>query len=453
MSGLWKHQQETLELYKRSPIVFDLSDAGTGKTLAALEAFRLRRRNGGGKMLVIAPKTLLESAWAAEIRKFCPELKSSVAYASNRAAAFKREADVYITNTDAARWLEGQKPSFFADFDTLVVDEMSDFKNKDSIRSRALKKIVQHFKYRAALTATPTANTITDIWHQALLLDDGKRLGKSFYAFRNAVQCQKPNPKYPIYSIWEDKPEASAAVHALLKDISVRHPFEEVMKHVPENQEYFVHFTPSDKTRKAYQELKQTAMLIAKEGVVNAVNAVSLRTKLLQVASGAVYGEDGSTHELDTTRSELIIDLVCQRKFCVVFYSWVHQLNQLTHAAKKRGITYAVINSGTKDRDRDKIVREYQAGKYKVLFMHPKTGAHGLTLTRGTSVIWCSPTDRADWLVQGKHRVYRGAQNQATESVMVCARGTLEEKVYKNTSDKRFNMDELLKLLQGDSNG
>jgi SNF2 family DNA or RNA helicase len=448
MSSLWKHQKQTLELHQQSQIVFDLSDAGTGKTLAALEAFRQRLRRGGGKMLVIAPKTLLETAWAAEIRKFCPDLTYSVAYASNRKKAFEADVDVYITNTDATKWLADQKPAFFARFDTLVVDELSDFKNKDAQRSKALKKISKHFKYRAGLTATPTANTIVDIWHQVLILDGGQRLGKSFYEFRNAVQTQKPNPKFPMYSIWEDKPEASAAVHALLKGITVRHPFSEVMKYVPENQEYFVHFRPNAKLQAAYQELKDAAILIAESGVVNAVNAAALRTKLLQVASGAVYGENGEVHVLDTQRSELIIDLVAQRKYCVVFYSWKHQLEELIKQAEKQRMTYAVINADTKDRDRNKIVQDYQAGKFKVIFMHPKTGAHGLTLTRGTSVIWCSPPDRADWLVQGKHRVYRGAQKEATESVMVCAQNTLEQKVYNNTTGKRFSMEELLQLLE-----
>jgi len=451
MSNLWKHQKYTLERrYQNNEVVFDLSDAGTGKTLAALEAFKLRRRKGGGKALIIAPKTLLDNAWAAEIRKFCPELSYAIATATNRAAAFERDVDVYITNTDATRWLADQKPKLFKEFDTIIIDEMSDFKNKDSMRSKALKKIIKHFTYRAGLTATPTANTITDIWHQAFLLDGGARLGKSFFHFRSAVQQQKPNPRFPMYSIWVDKPEATAAVHALLKDITVRHLFTDVMPHVPENQEYFVYYNPPPKVHKAYKELKDAAVLFAEEGTVNAVNAASLRTKLLQVASGAVYGADGETVILDKERTELIIDLVAQRHYCVVFYSWKHQLEQLCKEAERRKMSYAVINSDTKDYERGQIVRDYQAGKYKVLFMHPKTGAHGLTLTRGTSVIWCSPPDRADWLVQGKHRVYRGAQDKATESVMVCARGTLEDKVYQNTTKKRFNMEELLHLLENE---
>lgn len=450
MSEHWPHQKITFGLYQNQNRVLDLSDAGTGKTRVALDAFRLRRVAGGGCALVIAPKTLLENAWTPEIRKFCPDMTYSVAYARNREKAFDRDVDIYVTNTDAARWLAKQPPSFFERFDTIIIDEMSDFKNKDSMRSRALKKIMKHFEYRSGLTATPTSNSITDIWHQAYLIDDGSRLGNSFYRFRNAVQVQKPNPKYPQYSVWEDKEGSEAAVYALLKDVTVRHQFEDVMTHVPENQEYYVYYDPPAKLLKVYEQLKRETLAITEHGEeISAVNAAALRQKLLQVASGAVYSEDGVS-VLDTARYEYIIQLVAQREHSVVFYAWKHQLEQLCKEADKRKITYAVIDANTKDHDRGRIVQKYQAGEFRTIFMHPKTGAHGLTLTRGTSVIWASPTDRADWLVQGKHRVYRGAQDKPTEAVLVCANRTLERAVYENTSKKRFNMEELLKLFRYD---
>lgn len=451
MSELWPHQQETFKLYQQKPRILDFSDAGTGKTRAALEAFRLRRRAGGGAALVIAPKTLLETAWAKEIRKFCPDLKYSIAYAHNRAARFEYDVDVYITNTDAARWLAQQPASFFEGLDTLIIDEMSDFKNKDSMRSKALKKIVKHFDYRSGLTATPTSNTIADIWHQAYLIDDGERLGKSYYHFRNAVQAQVPNPKFPRYSIWVDKEGSQAAVNALLKDITIRHQFEDVMPHVPENVEYFAEYDPPAKLLKAYEELKREAIYIAEKGEeVSAVNAAVLRQKLLQLSSGAVYAEDGSVAVIDQARYEYISDLVAQRPYSVVFYAWQHQREQIAQQLDKRKISYAVIDADTKDHDRGRIVDQYQAGDYRTILMHPKTGAHGLTLTKGTSVLWASPVDRADWLVQGKHRVYRGAQDKKTEMVMVCANHTLERAVYTHTSNKRFSMEELLALFRFD---
>lgn len=449
-SYLWPHQQQTLQLYQHSPRVLDLSDAGTGKTLAALEAFRLRRRKGGKRALIIAPKTLLAPAWAAELRKFCPELTYSIAYNTNRLQAFSVAADVYITNTDAVRWLVEQPKRFFSTFDTLIVDEISDFKHYNSLRSKALAKLAPFFEYRAGLTATPTANSITDLWHQMYVLDGGNLLGRSFYHFRNEVQVQLPNPKHPRFMIWEDKPHAMKAVYSLIKDMTVRHEFAQVMPHVPGNTEYTVEFDLSPKLRKAYEQMRQEAIAIAESGeVINAVNAAALRTKLLQIASGAAYSEAGETVVIDSARYELVAELIAQRPHSVVFYLWKHQRDELSRWLTKQKLSHAIIDSDTKNHERNLIVQQFQAGKYRAVLMHPKTGAHGLTLTRGTSVIWCSPPDRADWLVQGKHRVYRGVQDKETEAVMVCARGTLEPRVYANTGNKRLNMERLLELIRG----
>jgi len=438
----WPHQGLSLEVYDRTPHVFDLSDAGTGKTRAAIDAFVKH----GKRALVVAPKALLETAWLNDINKFAPHLRTSVAYASNRTDAFSVPADVYITNTDATRWLAKQPASFFKTFDTLIIDESSYFKNRTSQRSKAMMKISHNFDRKALLTATPTSVSITDIWHQAKILDGGKRLGNSFFKFRETV-CES-KPTFGTFVKWVDRPEAYASVAQILSDIRIRHLFPEVMKSVPGNKEHYVKYTPSPKLIQQYNKLKEDAIIMVQEGAVTAVNAAALRQKLLQVASGTVYGEDGSHVFLDNQRIELVGELVYQREHSVVFYNWKHQRDALRKELTKRKISFIEISSDTPDDERLAIVDRYQSGDYQTILMHPQTGAHGLTLTRGTAVIWCSPSDRADLLVQGKHRVYRGGQTKETENIMVCSTGTLEAGVYANTDRKRTAMTDLLELLQ-----
>lgn len=443
---LWPHQQKSLNKYKQSPHIFDMSDPGTGKTRAAIEAYA---DLGKGRALIIAPKSLLEAAWAEDIKKFAPGLSYSIAYASNRVDAFSTRSDVYITNTDAARWLAEQPAAFFKSFDTLIVDESSYFKHHSSKRSKAMKKISGHFERKALLTGTPTSRSITDIWHQMLILDGGQRLGRSFVKFRDVV-C-KPvmkNPTMPQYVEWVDKDEARESVAQILSDVTIRHEFHKVMPHVPGNIEHFIYYKPSAKLIAQYEQLKEEARLMVKDGEVNAVNAAVLRGKLLQLASGSVYGEGGKTHVIDDGRNELILDLIEQRQHSITFYNWDHQREALLKGLAKRKISHAEITRNTKGSDRGRIVREYQDGQYQTLLMHPQTGAHGLTLTRGTAVIWCSPNDRADLIVQGKHRVLRGVQDKETENVMVCANNTLERRVYERTQGKRDAMVELMELLE-----
>lgn len=442
---LWPHQVESINKYKQSPLIFDMSDAGTGKTRAAIEAFVEQ----GKRALIVAPKSLLEAAWAEDIKQFAPQLSYSIAYAQNRTEAFSVKSDVYITNTDAAVWLAKQPASFFKSFDTLIIDESSYFKHYSSKRSKAMKKISKNFQRKSLMSATPTSRSITDIWHQSLILDGGARLGTSFVKFRDVV-C-KPvikNPSMPQYVEWQDKPEARRSVAQILQDVTIRHEFHEVMPHVPGNVEHYVRYQPNAKLMAQYAQLKEEARLMLKDGDVNAVNAAVLRGKLLQLASGSVYGEAGKAHVIDDGRTELVLDLIEQRAHSITFYNWDHQREALVSGMNKRKIAFAEITRNTKGSDRGRIVREYQDGQYQTLLMHPQTGAHGLTLTRGTATIWCSPTDRADLLVQGKHRVLRGMQDKETENVMVCATGTLEKGVYERTQGKRDAMTELMELLR-----
>ena len=78
--------------------------------------------------MIIAPKSLLRSAWEDDFKKFAPQVTVSVAPADKREQAFNTPADVYVTNTDAVNWLAKQDAKFFKRFDTLIVDELSAFK-------------------------------------------------------------------------------------------------------------------------------------------------------------------------------------------------------------------------------------------------------------------------------------------------------------------------------------
>jgi SNF2 family DNA or RNA helicase len=144
-----------------------------------------------------------------------------------------------------------------------------------------------------------------------------------------------------------------------------------------------------------------------------------------------------------------VADLVEQREYSVVFYNWKHQREELAKEFSKRGITYATLDGNTPDRARAEIVEAYQRGEYQVLAMHPKTGAHGLTLTKGRATIIASPFDEADFLKQAIHRIYRGGQTHKTETILVEARGCrVEQRVYANLLSKTERMENLLDILR-----
>lgn len=445
--SLYAHQKKSVAFASKQKVFFDASDPGCGKTAVQIELFRRRHKKGGKCALVIAPKSLLRPAWFLDFKKFAPELECSIAYAENRAEAFITKADVYITNTDAVNWLAKQKPKFFDKFDTLIIDEATSFKHHTSGRSRALAKIKKYFTYRNALSGTPNSRTICDIWNVVNTLDDGQRLGKSFFGFRAA--CCTPvqvGPKSEMVE-WQDKEGAEEAVSGLIADITMRHKFEDCID-IPENHMYSVVYQLTPKQRKAYQQMKALSIAeLSSTKLVTAINGAAVTTKLQQIASGAVYNDE-ETVLVDTGRYALILDLIEERKHSVCFFLWQHQRDELLREAAKRDITYCVIDGDTPTREREEIVEHYQNGFYRVLFAHPQSAGHGLTLTRGTATIWASPTYNLEHFVQGNRRIYRNGQKDRTETIVVLAEDTIDEHVYKALETKNVRMSNLLELLQ-----
>lgn len=445
------HQKKSIAFHKKEPVVFDMSDPGTGKTFVRIMVFAERRRKGGGCLLVLAPKSLLLTAWAADFAKFAPDMKVSVAFADNRAEAFATDADVYITNTDAVRWLALQKKPFFGKFSDLVVDESPAYKHPTSMRSRAAAKIAVHFKYRTMMTGTPTGNTILDIWHQAYLLDGGARLGPSYFSFRNAVTTPIQVGRKANMVNWVDKEGAEEAVFGQLADITIRHKLDECTD-IPQQHVYPLTYKLPTKQRKAYDLLFETNLLQMAKGKLTALNAAAQVGKLQQIASGAVYDNDRTTHVIDNTRAETVMDLIDARKICLVFFFWEHQRDQLVAAAEKRGFANCVIDGSTPDAERDAFIKRYQLGQYRVMFAHPTTLAHGATLTAGTTTIWASPTANLEWFVQGNARQRRIGQKAKTEVIVLVGENTVDERIYHDIlMPKGKRMTSLLDLFAADT--
>ena len=448
MTKAFAHQTKSLKHDLTTEVVFDTSDPGTGKTFVAIKAFERRRKKKSGRALILAPKSLLRSTWAADFEKFAPDLSVVVSTAGDRVDLAGLKCDAYVTNTDAVKWLALQPQKFFKGFDTLIIDESSAYKHASTKRSKAVAKISKHFRYRRLMTGTPNGRSITDVWHQAFLLDGGSRLGRSFFAFRNSVCIPTQIGCNEKAIQWEDKDGAEEAVYGLLQDIVIRHKFEDCVD-IPANYRYTLAYELTPKQRKMYDQMETTQMLFlkGKDPAVIAVNAAVVAGKLLQVASGAVYGVESTPVLVDDGRYKMVIDLVEERKHSLVFFHWTHQRDALCAEAEKRGINFAVIDGKVNEHERDRIVTAYQAGVYQVLFAHPRSAAHGLTLTKGTTTIWASPTYDLELYEQGSKRQHRMGQTQKTETITIIAPGTIDERVYEILQGKNARMKNLLDLF------
>ena len=436
---LYEHQKATRDFILDNPRNCVFSDPGTGKTRSVLSAIEERK----SKALVFCPKAIMVPAWVEDCRKFIPRVSICAAPAKGRRDAFEMGTDVVVTNHDAVKWVS-ENPELAARFDTLVVDESTAYKNPNSLRSRAIVDLKDSFEHRTIMTGTPIPNKLVDIWNQAFIVDDGERLGARYYAFRHATHEPVTLPNG--VTLWQEKAGAREVVADLLSDITIRYKLEDCID-MPKNVVNRVFFTLSPKAMKKYTQMRNEMATLVEQGVITASNAAVQVAKLLQIASGAVYGATEHGSVIDTARYDLIAQLCAERPHTLVAFLWKHQRDEIIKALERQGIdTYAVIDGDAKGVP--ETVSNFQAGKYRVLLAHPQSAGHGLTLTRATTTIWASPTYNAEHFIQFNARINRAGQTQRTETILICAAGTIDPDTFDRVEGKVERQSDLLSLLQ-----
>lgn len=447
MIELWDHQKETVLSYQGLPRCYNASDPGTGKTVATLEyAFTKKLRT-----LILAPKTLLEPAWLADWQKFDSAPEVGVAWALNRKKVFESGVPNVITNIEAVNFLaKKENKKYLRNFDLVVCDESTCFKNPASNRSKNAGRVFKEIEFAINMSGTPAPRTVQELWFQYWLLDGGDRLGNTISRMRYEFCTPIRPPGAPAGAIkWIDKEGSYEKVAELIADITVRHRIDECMD-IPPNHISWMEYTPSPDIRVPYMEMMRHTIARMKSGeLLTAANAAVARNKLLQMVSGAVYLEPNKYDVLSDERAELIADLIEDREATIVFFIWKHQRDRMLVTLAKRELEVAVIDGTTKHRDRGQIVDDFQGGKYRAILMHPETGAHGLTLTRAKTAIFASPpADRPDFLIQGIARIVRGGQDMKTETILISAKDSLERRVHNAILDKRDSALDFLTFLE-----
>lgn len=442
----FEHQKITSTFLVDHERAIVTSDPGTGKTRSVADAYAAVKADG--RMLVLAPLSILEVSWADDLKKFQPNLTFGISVAGKREDAFKTGCDVVIINHDGVKWINDQlkkSPKFLDGFDTLCIDEFTAFKNKDSARSKACLALAKYFNRRWILSGTPNSNTILDVWHPTLICDDGARLGTRFYTFRQNVCTSRHNG---FGMEWRDKPEATDIVAAQLQDISIRYALEECIT-MPERVITTRRVKLDAKVRAAYKQLIDDAVIYANQQVaLNVTHASAKIKKILQLCTGAVYDSEGNVLNIHGDRYQYIMDLVAERKHSLVAFNWTHERDAMVKLAESMGITYGVIDGSVSANARAEVVNAMQRGELQVIFAHPQSAGHGLTLTRATTTIWASPTYNAEHYKQFNGRTYRAGQRQRTEIIHIAAEDTLEEVVYDKLTTKMERMEDLLGTLK-----
>ena len=386
------------------------------------------------RILVIAPLRVARDTWPDELHKWehLSDLRLSVAVGTEteRKAALQAKADIYIINRENVGWLIEDSGIPF-DFDTLVVDELSSFKNHQTKRFRSLMKVRPKVVRIIGLTGTPSSNGLMDLWAEYRLLDMGQRLGRFIGQYRSTYFTPDKRNGQVIFS-YKPLPFAEKEIYAKIADITISMKSTDHLI-MPDLVTAQYPIKLSDKERERYDELRQDLVLKLAGGDVTAANAAALSGKLCQMANGAVYGDDGTVHYIHNRKLDALEDLIeaANGKPVLVAYWFKHDLERISARLKDRHISFTKL-------DTSDSIASWNEGKWPVALIHPASAGHGLNLqSGGSTIIWFGLTWSLELYQQANARLWR--QGQKAETVVlhhIIAKDTIDERVMKALSAK-----------------
>ena len=426
------------------PVAAIFLDCGLGKTVITLTAMEelLHDRFEVSRILIIAPLRVARDTWPAEIQKWehLRQLTFAVAVGTEREriVALAQRAELTIINRENVDWLVS-KSGWPFDFDMIVIDELSSFKSYQARRFRALMKARPLAKRVVGLTGTPSANGLMDLWAEFRLLDMGKRLGRFITHYREELFLPDKRNQQMVFS-YKPRPGAEDEIYQRIGDITISMRSADYLK-LPELVETQSMVKFSAKERKAYDAMKAEMVTTIGDQEIDAMNAAALSNKLLQMASGAVYDEDGKALHMHDRKLDALEDLVesANGRPVLVAYWYKHDAERIKERMPVREIRSS----------RD--IRDWNAGKIPVALIHPAGAGHGLNLQDGGSMlIWFSLTWSLELYQQTNARLYRQGQKHTVTITHIIAEGTIDEQVMQALQKKDKTQAALIEAVKAE---
>lgn len=435
------YQQFATDFILNQSICCLMLDMGLGKTVITLTALWQLALDSFdvSKVLVIAPKRVAEDTWPKELAKWehLTGLTFSLVLgsAAEREAALQRKAFLYIINRENVAWLV---KNYYWDFDMVVIDELSSFKSNKAERFKAMKKVRPMVTRIVGLTGTPAPNTLLDLWPQMYLMDMGQRLGRFIGGFRERFFLPDKRNREIIYS-YKPREGAEDAIYALISDICISMKAADYLD-MPERIDNRIEVSMSPKERKLYDDFQKDMVLSIGDEELDAANAAALSNKLLQMANGAVYGEDKKVIPIHDRKLDVLEDLVeaANGKPLLVAYWYKHDLQRIKARFKNARCI-----------DTAKDIDDWNAGKIPLALIHPASAGHGLNLQDGgCTIVWFGLTWSLELYQQLNARLWRQGQKHTVVIHHIVTKGTHDEDVMRALENKDTRQSALIEAVR-----
>lgn len=415
---------------------------GMGKTIITLTALNnlITDRYATTKALIIAPLRVARDTWSNEQQKWdhLKNLRLSIIIGNptTRRNALNTDADIYIINRENIPWLVKELGNNWP-FDTVVIDELSSFKNHKAQRFKALKTRLPKINRIIGLTGTPAPNSLEDIWAPFRLIDGGERLGKYLTHYRDKFFTPDKRNGPQIYS-YKIRPGADKQIYDLIKDITVSMKTTDYLDLPPlATTTINVHLNPKERT--IYNQLRDDMVTTIGTATIDAGTAGTLSNKLQQLSSGAIYTDDGVRHIHDQ-KLDALADIVEQASgnTILVAYWFKHELERLE----------AKFPQG-KELSTSQDMADWCEQKIPIGFIHPASAGHGLNLQSGGHImVWLTTPWSLELVEQTNARLFRQGQTEPVSIIHIQTSDTIDADVAKALEKKDTTQTALINAVK-----
>lgn len=450
------HQLKICSFLTTNKRALCFADMGTGKSLAVVHCIKYLLEIGEIKRaLIIAPLSTLTRTWVDEFFNVDPSITVTKLHGpkAKRVELAANGAQVHVINYEGISVIHNEIKA--NNYDCVVIDEVTSYSNHESKRWKEAYNLFKDTKYVWGLTGTPILRGVIAAYGQAALVVPHNVKFRSFWEFRNSVQ-RKIND-----FLWVDRPEAHDIAFSMLR------PAISIKKKDCIDLPSMVHVyreVELDKGQKAfYVKLKEESLVKDELMQVTAVNAAVLAGKLIQVATGCIYDDDGRALEFDVSgRINETIDFIqkarneastADKGKTIVFAPFKHTAalirKKLSEAkivvdGKERKIKAEIIDGDVSAKRRDDIFGRFKEdNSLDVIVAIPQTMSHGLTLTNASCIVWFGPCTSAETYAQACNRIDRPGQTESMTIVHLYSTPA-EWKLYSNLRENKKSENYLL---------
>lgn len=504
---LFPHQRAGVKFLATARRALLADEPGLGKTAQAIRTLRHLQNQGEQVFpaLIVCPNTLKKN-WAREFKKWWPENGPKVQVINGTPAQRRKqfddeEADVFVINWESLRTHSRLAPYGSIalarcigcgghdervsenkcevhprelnkiDFKAVIADEMHRSKDPKSKQSRALWSATGDADIRLALTGTPIANNVLDLWAILHWIAPEEWPNKTKWIDRMVNTMLNAFGGMMVLGV---KPQMEEEFFSAINPRMRRMLKSRVLPWLPEMMFERRDVEMSPKQAKAYKQMRDDMIAELENGdAVVAPSVLTQTTRLHQFASSFAEmvvdentGEQKAILAEPSCKVDALMDDIKSGDFgddSVAVAAVSRQLIELLSARlTKEKIEHGLITGAQTADERQKAIDDFQEGRTKWILFTVQAGGVGVTLTRARRLVMLQrPWSLVDHK-QALDRIHR-IGSEIHDSVVVMdyvTEGTIEERVLQVLETKADNFEQivndkakLLELLKNDKNG